>query len=140
LSRIYHFTVPMPPEILRPNGRASWQVKAQASKAYATVVGEAIRNQIVAAAPGAPWPEPRKHGRLFATIHCRGSGPDPDNRVGILKPIIDVLQVANRASGNRYRLGLIENDRTLDVQPVEAVAQDRALKESVIVLRLEVWD
>jgi len=140
MSRIYHFTVPMPPEILRPNGRGSWAAKQAFGKAYARQVGEAIHDQLVAAAPTAPWPEARKHGRLFATICCRGAAPDPDNRVGILKPIIDVLQVANRSTGKRYRLGLITNDRHLEVQPVEACAQDRALKESVIVLRLEVWN
>ena len=59
MSRIYHFTVPMPPEILRPNGRASWQVKAKASKGYAATVGLQIHDQLVAAAPYSPWPEPR---------------------------------------------------------------------------------
>jgi DNA invertase Pin-like site-specific DNA recombinase len=135
--RTYTFTVAIPPAPLLPNGRAAWQVKAAVAKKYSAEVGESINAQLLAAGLGG-W-APARNARLIAKFYCRGQAPDPDNRVAILKPIIDVLQVANARSRSRYRLGLIEDDRRLEVAPVSAQSYARGVSESIIECRLEVW-
>lgn len=135
--RTYTFTVAIPPAALLPNGRATWQVKAAVAKKYTAKVGESIQIQLLAAGMGG-W-APARQGKLTAKYFCRGQAPDPDNCVAILKPIIDVLQVATLTSGSRYRLGLIENDRRLEVAPVSAVSFAGGV-ETMIECVLEVWD
>lgn len=137
---VLRFTVPYPPPPLLPNARAHWSAKQKHGRDYATMAGAAIVVWLQRAGhvkPGQKWPSGFQHGRLATTHHFTRQAADPDNCVGALKPLIDVLQVATKASGARYRLGIIENDRNLEVLPPERRAFSPCGKSIDCVL--EVW-
>jgi hypothetical protein len=135
----FTFTVKRPPDILTPNahGRSAWQLKHRVGTAYAQEIGESIFAQIGGwpALHSAPW----ENGRLANIHYFRGVEADADNCVATLKPIIDVLKVATIRTGNRYRLGILRDDRKLEVlAPVRMASAGRELAGQIRLV-LEVW-
>lgn len=129
------FTVPYPPLAVLPNSRAHWAAKASAATKYGLEAGGAV--MAYCAQQDLQLPMAYRHGRLATTHHFTRQAADPDNCVGALKPLIDILQMANKGSGVRFRLGIIENDRNLQVS--EPVRRPRSPLGKVIECVLEVW-
>jgi len=135
--RTFTFIIGRPPEVLGANSRAPWQVKHRRGRAYAADVGEEIFLQIGGwpALHCAPW----ENGRLASTHYFRGAVGDADNCVAGLKPIIDVLKVATPRTGQRYQLGILRDDRRLEVLAPERVPSAGKALAGYIKIKLEVW-
>lgn len=129
------FTVPYPPSGLLPNSRAFWGAKQKAGREYADLAGMIIMAAMREA--GLALPRPYLHGLLATTHHFTRHPADPDNCVGALKPLIDVLQAVTKASGKRFRLGIIENDRYLEV--AQPGRRGYSPLGKVIECRLQLW-
>lgn len=107
--------VRMPPPELRPNSRASWQLKHRLAKQYAEEVGPDMAIQLGKQG----WRSGQTYkSAVVGSLHRfpKASG-DPDNCVGSLKPILDILEHATKRSKGRYRIGLIENDSNVQILP-----------------------
>lgn len=137
--RTFVFTVKRPPDILTPNAhhRSAWQLKHRVGVSYAQEVGESIFAQIGGwkGLEGGPW----ENGRLASEHYFRGVMADADNCVGSLKPIIDVLKMAEVRTGKRYRLGILRDDRLLEVLAPERVPSAGAVTAGTVRITLEVW-
>ena len=107
--------VRMPPAELRPNSRASWQLKHRVAKQYADEVGPDMAIQLMKQG----WRTGGKfeRGTVTSSHRFRRAAGDADNCIGALKPILDILEVATKRSRGRYRIGLIENDVALELEP-----------------------
>lgn len=133
----FSFTVRRPPESLGGNTRAPWQAKHRVGGAYAREIGESIFAQIggMTALHCAPW----ENGCLASTHYFRGAMADADNCVAALKPIIDVLKVAGAGTGKRYRLGILRDDRRLEVLAPDRIPSAGRQLAGQVRIALEVW-
>lgn len=132
----YDFVVDRPPDVLSANSRASWGKKHSAAAAYQLEQGRSVFAQITSAGKSIPR-TPYRYGRLTTSHLFTRHAADGDNCVAVLKPIIDMLQVADRRSGKRYRLGIIKNDSKLEVERPTRVSYTRGGGRIRCVL--EVW-
>lgn len=107
--------LPMPPKVLRPNARASWQARLKAKKKARQECGLLARIN----RPRVPF----KRATLHATFYIRNRADD-DNLISWLKYYLDGLQDG----------GVIENDRGLTILAPSQVI-DR--KNQRVVLRIE---
>ncbi len=132
----YDFWVDRPPDTLSANSRAGWGAKHSAAAAYQLEQGQSVFAQITAAGKSIPR-TPYRYGRLSTSHLFSRHAADGDNCVAVLKPIIDMLQVANYRSGNRYRLGIIRDDRDLETERPTRVSYTKGGGRIHCVL--EVW-
>ncbi len=133
----YEFVVDRPPDSLSANSRAGWGAKHSAAAAYQLEQGASVLAQITAAGKRIPR-VPYEFGRLSTSHIFSRHAADGDNCVAVLKPIIDMLQVATRGSRERYRLGIIKNDRKLETEQPTRVSYSRSGAGRIRCV-LEVW-
>lgn len=105
-------TVPVPPNVLSPNGRGVWPQRARAAKAVRADAGRAARE-----AMGPRWWEwDTWRGRVWVTIRWCAPGrmPDLDNAAARCKPALDGIVDAglmaddNQVAGMRIERGPVD--------------------------------
>lgn len=133
---VFRFWVARPPAQLRANAAGySWGGKNRLGREYGDQEGLAILAQVSAAALQLG---PFKQGRLSSVHYFSRQVADADNCVADLKPVIDLLKVANKGTGKRYRLGIINDDRHLEIAAPKRVGNDHEHAGRIHIL-LEVW-
>jgi len=135
MREIVRFWVQAPPKQLTANARTSWGAKHRIGREYAEEAGQAILAQIPPAIMAA---RPFTGGRLSSIHFFSRQVGDADNCIATLKPIIDILKVATKATGKRYCLGLIDDDRRLEVASPGRQGND-GREAGRIMIQLELW-
>lgn len=135
MREIVRFWVAAPPRQLTANARGCWGAKQRLGTEYAQQQGTAILAQIPPAVMAA---RPFTGGRLSSIHFFSRQVADADNCIATLKPIIDILKVATKATGKRYCLGLIDDDRHLEVASPGRQGND-GREAGRIMIQLELW-
>lgn len=130
MSDVIELRVPLPPVMLRSNGRAHYYKRNKAADTYSLLVFASVTRQVVPAAQR--W----KKARVTYTWCHAGVPPDHGNLGGNTKALQDVLCVAPAGSAgkNRWYLGFVEDDKGITAEyATKKVTKD----EECVLVRIE---
>lgn len=135
-GEVIEFTVPLPPVILRANGRGHYMAKGRAADEYSHMVGVMTYDSPIWRKPAFgtfPWPA----AHVTYTWCYSGVRPDHGNLGGNTKYLQDILCMApkSKAGKNRWYLGLIEDDKGIEATYLLERVSHKA--DEAVVIRVE---
>lgn len=133
---VLEMTLPLPPVVLRANGRAHYMVKNRAADAYSLeVLGCFAPWSFFAQRTINPWPWLKAH--VTYTWCYSGVRPDHGNLGGNTKYLQDILCMApkSKAGKNRWYMGVIEDDKGIEANYLLYKVAHKA--DECVVVRIE---